>query len=130
MKKTSLSFFIASALLVALLIGVFTGSGRFPMEARFGIAAFLLFGFGQNFQTQALAEIARFRPKSLSLLWLIACSSFWYSLAIWIWWARRSPSFPLFLLNEHLGISVYFELSAVAVVGGMALIVRNENSKR
>ena len=130
MKKANTLFFFASALFVTLLLGVFLYPGRFPMEARFGIAAILLFGFGQDFQTRAVAEFSRFRPRTMAFLWLVACSSFWYSLAIWIWWARRSPSFPLFLLNEHLAISVYFEFSACAVITGMGLILKRENEKQ
>lgn len=111
---------VGSALTVVEVALQFFAPNHLPIEARFSAAAFLLFGVGKPLQTQATAEIYSLRPRFSAFFWAVACATFWYSLLIWIWWARRTPNFPLALLDDRLSIRLYFESTVLAVTAGMA----------
>jgi cation transport ATPase len=72
------------------------------------LAGYALFRAGKELQRHAIEKLRRFKITGRSLLWLCACVAFWYSFVVLVWWSRKTMSFPLFLLGDHLEPHFYF----------------------
>jgi hypothetical protein len=108
--------YLIAVLTVLLLIARWIQGPSFPTSVRFVFAAILFFHFGSSLQLHALNTIGKFRMSWRTFLWLTAAVAFWYSTVIWVWWSRQTPNFPLFLLNDDLHITLFYEWVAFAVV--------------
>ncbi|GEM_PF-2355540 len=114
-----IAFFVLGFLFLALEVGRrFT---EVPEGIPFAIAAVSLFYFGSSLQIHGVANLKRFRVTPRTLLWFVAVVAFWYSTVLWIWWSRRSVSFPLFLLNDELKTTLFFDWIPVLVGLGLGL---------
>jgi hypothetical protein len=103
--------------------------GGVPDGVGFTVAAFSLFGFGRSLQIYAVNGLKRFRITPRTLLWFASVVAFWYSTILWIWWSRRTPNFPLFLLNSELKTTLYYVWVPAFVALGLSLEARSESGK-
>jgi cation transport ATPase len=125
-----LNILILGVLFLGLGITHFLVPGGVPDGVAFAAAAISLFGFGSPLRDHAVRTLKRFRMTPRTFLWLASCVAFWYSTVIWIWWSRRSPSFPLFLLSADLQIRLFFDWVPVLVATGLALELRIQNREQ
>ncbi len=107
-------------LLVALTSLLFIAEAvygpTFPIGIRFVFAAVVFFRFGTALQLHALSTLGKFRMSWRTFLWFTAVIAFWYSTVLWVWWSRQTPNFPLFLLNDELRITLFYEWVLIAVI--------------
>lgn len=89
------------SLAIGLVVARRIGGGAFDVLA-FAVAAWALFIAGRPLRRRAAEDLKRFRITAPTAAWLAAGASFWVSVAVWFWWNRRSPTFPLFLLGPDL----------------------------
>lgn len=111
------------AVLVMGLIGIQIGSrlrlGTVSTELEFALGLASMIYFGRSIQVHALAQMKKFRVDFRVFLWLSACVAFWYSTVIWVWWSRRTVTFPLFLLSDSLVPTYYFKVVPLIVILGL-----------
>ncbi|MBS1963214.1 MAG: hypothetical protein JST04_13440 [Bdellovibrionales bacterium] len=115
----------ALGLVGGLAVLAFASPFVLPREAAvavpFAASAVALFRFGVPLQIHALGSLRRFRVTSRTIVWFAAVVAFWYSTVVWVWWSRRTPNFPLFLLNAELEPRYYFAWVPALVFGGLLL---------
>lgn len=104
--------------------------GEFPEGVAFAIAAIALFRFGFPLQVHAIASLKRIRVTPRTAIWFATVVAFWYSTILWIWWSRRTPSFPLFLLNSRLEPRLFFDAVPLLVFAGLAIDLRIQNREQ
>jgi cation transport ATPase len=119
------SLFVVGFLALGLRIARLIVPGEFPDGVAFAVAAIALFRFGFPLQVHAVANLKRFRITLRTLIWFATAVAFWYSTIIWIWWSRRTPTFPLFLLNARLRTTLFFDVVPFLVFAGLALELRS-----
>jgi hypothetical protein len=124
------SLFILGFLALGLRIARLSVPGEFPEGVAFAVAAISLFRFGFPLQVHAVANLKRFRITPRTAIWFATAVAFWYSTIIWIWWSRRTPSFPLFLLNSRLQTTLFFDAVPLLVLAGLAIDLRVQNREQ
>ena len=96
-----------------------------PDGVAFAVAFVALFGCGRSLQIYAVVGLKRFRVTPRTLLWFASAVAFWYSTILWVWWSRRIPNFPLFLLNAELRTTLFFKWVPALVAAGLVLEARS-----
>ncbi len=124
--QRKIAYLVLGALFLGLEVARRTVDGGVPDGVAFAIAGVALFRFGYPLQRHAVANLKRFRLTPRTIVWFVSVVAFWYSTLIWVWWSRRTPNFPLFLLNAELRTTLFFDWVPVLIVVGLALDARAE----
>jgi len=124
------SLFLVGFIAVGLRIARLAVPGEFPEGIAFAVAAISLFRFGFPLQVHAVASLMRFRVTPRTAIWFLTVVAFWYSTIVWIWWNRRTPSFPLILLNSRLQPRLFFDVVPLLVLAGLAIDLGIQNREQ
>ncbi len=124
--QRKIAFLVIGFLLLGLEISRRVVDDGVPDWVAFGIAGIALFRFGYSLQINAIANLKRIRLTPRTFVWLTSVVAFWYSTVIWVWWSRRTLSFPLFLLNEELTTTLFFDWVPTLILFGLVLEARAE----
>jgi cation transport ATPase len=124
--QRKIAFLVIGFLFLGLEISRRAVEDRIPDWIAFAIAGIALFRFGYSLQINAIANLKRFQFTLRTFVWLASVVAFWYSTMIWIWWSRRTPNFPLFLLNAELTTTLFFDWVPALILFGLALEARAE----
>lgn len=123
-RRFHIVFLGISVVAIVVVRAVFDGAMRDGIGCL--LAAIALFKFGAPLQRHSIGSLKKFRITVRTVLWFAACVAFWYSALIWVWWSRKTPSFPLFLLNSDLETTVFFVWVPLLILVGLALDSRSK----
>lgn len=115
---------ISDAIVVTLLAGGLVTSGGLPVEGRLGLAGVSLFYCGHSLGKHAVEWFQRFRVDGRTAFWFVANVAYLYSSIVWFWWSQRKIFFPPVLLNRHLEVTYFYELTAILISLGLRLELR------